>query len=112
MLENVDHLDPVKVDHDPATGAAGHILHLVSLQRGLNVPHQSQEWNHHVEAGTRHALKHDEVDKLNETVSERLKKEDTRSQEYYLKHGATPEVYSNMTFLYFVDRKLENKNNY
>ena len=51
-------VSPVKVDHNSATGSTWHVLDLISLQSGLNVPDQGQEGDHHVESGPGHALQH------------------------------------------------------
>ena len=37
VLEEIDHLDPVEVDHHAATSSAGNVLHFIGLQGRLDI---------------------------------------------------------------------------
>ena len=43
---------PIKVYHDSAAGPTGHVLDLVRLQSGLDVPEQGEEGDHHEDVVT------------------------------------------------------------
>merc|ERR1719394_2380908 len=54
-LKDIHNLNPIKVDHDSATGTTRHILDLVGLKCGLNVSHSCQKGQHHMEARPSHS---------------------------------------------------------
>ena len=49
-FQPVNHLDPIKVHHDFAAGAAGHVVDGVGLEGSLDGPVCGEERQHHVEA--------------------------------------------------------------
>ena len=86
ILEDIHHLDPVEVDHDAATGSAGDVLHLVGLERGLqisfdlelwmiqflihlDIPDYGEEGNHHVKSRGGHTLKHGPASEVDPNMS-------------------------------------------
>lgn len=56
VVENVDHLDPVKVDHDAPAGTARHVLYLVRLERGLDGAETGEQRDHEVKSRLRHTV--------------------------------------------------------